>query len=55
MVQLDVIIQNFWFLVWKIRKKKNKNAEKDKVQNADIDKESISFREVLDKEIEKYK
>lgn len=52
---MDVIIQNFWFKVWEIRKNKNKTAEKGKTKNNEFDKKSILFREVLDKEIEKYK
>ena len=55
MVYMEVLLPNFWFNVWKIRKNQNKSDEKGKTNSKSINDESNSFREVLDNEIQKYK
>lgn len=52
---MEVLLPNFWYNIWKIRKKQNKRDEKCKTNSKSINDESISFREVLDKELQKYK
>lgn len=52
---MEVLLPNFWFNVWKIRKNQNKSDEKGKTKEKNNDENLVLFSEILEKEMEKYK